>query len=120
MIYSKIGKSIKEKKVMDVGDDNFKKEVTESGIPVLVDFWATWCMPCKMIAPVVEALSAQYTGKLKVCKVNVDESPETTATYNIVSIPTLMLFVNGEVKEEIIGAVPRPQLEATIKPYISA
>ena len=105
---------------MDVSDDNFKKEVTESEIPVLVDFWATWCMPCKMIAPVVEALAQQYAGKLKVCKVNVDESPDITAAHNIVSIPTLMLFVKGEVKEEIIGAVPRPELEATIKPYIAS
>jgi thioredoxin 1 len=105
---------------MDVSDDNFKKEVMESDVPVLVDFWATWCMPCKMIAPVLDALAQQYTGKLKVCKINVDESPDVTAEYNIVSIPTLMLFSKGEVKEEIIGAVPRPELEARLRPYISA
>jgi thioredoxin 1 len=103
---------------MDVSDDNFKKEVVESEIPVLVDFWATWCMPCRMIAPILDALSQTYEGKLKVVKINVDESPDVTSEYNIVSIPTLMIFSKGEVKEEIIGAVPRPELEAKIKPYI--
>jgi thioredoxin 1 len=103
---------------MEVNDANFKKEVLQSDIPVLVDFWATWCMPCRMIAPIIDSLAQQYADKLKVCKLNVDDSPETTAGFNIVSIPTLMIFQNGEVKEEIVGAIPKPELETKIKPYI--
>ena len=103
---------------MDINDDNFKKEVMESELPVLVDFWAPWCMPCKMIAPILESVEIQHSGKLKVCKINVDESPEITAQYNIISIPTLMIFKNGEVQEEMVGALPRPELESKLKPYI--
>jgi thioredoxin 1 len=103
---------------MDVTDNTFKEEVMESELPVLVDFWAPWCMPCKMIAPILESIASLHSGKLKVCKINVDESPEVTAEYNIISIPTLMIFKNGEVQEEMVGALPQPELESKLKPYI--
>jgi len=79
----------------NVTDANFEQEVLKSDIPVLVDFWAEWCMPCKMVAPAVEAIAKEYEGRVKVCKLNVDEGPETSATYGVMSIPTLALLKNG-------------------------
>jgi len=101
-----------------VDDTNFKQEVLESDVPVLVDFWAEWCGPCRMVAPVVEELAGEYDGRLKVCKLNVDEAPVTASEYGIMSIPTLAIFKNGEVVERIIGAVPKPHIEEKIKPHI--
>ena len=101
-----------------VNDANFKQEALESSIPVLVDFWAPWCMPCHIVAPVVEEIAREYQGKLKVCKVNVDEAPDTASSYGIMSIPTLAIFKNGEVVDTILGAVPKNELEAAIKPHI--
>ena len=101
-----------------VDDTNFKQEVLESDIPVLVDFWAEWCGPCRMVTPTVEEIAEEYDGKLKVCKLNVDEAPATASEYGIMSIPTLAVFKNGEVVERIIGAVPKPQIEEKIKPHI--
>ena len=101
-----------------VNDANFRQEALESNIPVLVDFWAPWCMPCYMVAPVVEEIAREYQGKLKVCKVNVDEAPNTASSYDIMSIPTLAIFKNGEAVDKIIGAVPKTELEAAIKPHI--
>jgi thioredoxin 1 len=94
---------------------NFDTEVLDSTIPVLVDFWAEWCMPCKMIAPTVDQLAKDYAGKLKVCKVNVDQENELAAQHNIVSIPTLLLFKDGKVVRQKVGAVPKHELENLVK-----
>ena len=104
-----------EDKITDV---NFKQEVLESDIPVLVDFWAEWCGPCQMVAPIVTAIARGYKGKLKVCKLNVDEASKTAATYGIMSIPTLAIFKNGQVIDKIIGVVSKTELETAIKPHI--
>ena len=101
-----------------VDDTNFKQEVLESDIPVLVDFWAAWCMPCKMVVPVVEQIAEKYQGKLKVCKLNVDEAPETAREYGIMSIPTLAVFKDGKVVEKVAGAVAASRLESMIDPHI--
>lgn len=101
-----------------ITDANFKQEVLESKIPVLVDFWAVWCAPCLMVAPAVEEIAKKYQGKLKVCKLNLDEASKTASMYGIMSIPTLAIFKNGEVVDKIIGVVPESELESVIKPYI--
>ena len=101
-----------------VNDENFKQEVLESDIPTLVDFWADWCMPCRMVAPVVEEIAKEYQGKLKVCKLNVDEARNTASNYGIMSIPTLAIFKNGKVADKIVGALPKTELEKAIKPYL--
>lgn len=103
---------------IDANDKNFKQEVLESGLPVLVDFWAVWCGPCLMAAPAVEQIAKEYNGKLKVCKLNVDEAPKTASDYGIMSIPTLAIFKKGKVVDKIIGALPKSELEKTIKKYI--
>jgi len=99
-------------------DQNFKEEVLEAKMPVLVDFWADWCMPCRMIAPTVEEIAREYEGKLKVCKLNVDESPSTAARYGIMSIPTLIIFKEGRELERIVGVVPRSVIDEKLKLYI--
>lgn len=99
-------------------DQNFEEEVIKSDVPVLVDFWAEWCGPCRMVAPVVEQISKEYKGKLKVCKLNVDDSPKTASSYDIMSIPTLAIFKNGKVVDKIVGALPKAELETAIKPHI--
>lgn len=101
-------------KVMAFTDANFDREVLQSDIPVLVDFWATWCAPCKAIAPLVDAVADEYAGKIKVGKVNVDENPATPGKYGVRGIPTLILFKGGVVVDQIVGAVPKSQLEALI------
>ena len=101
-----------------ITDANFEQEVLKSDIPVLVDFWAPWCAPCLMVAPVVEELAKEYTGKLKVCKLNVDEAPNTASRYGVMSIPTLAVFKDGEVVDRIVGALPKSELETTIKQHI--
>jgi thioredoxin 1 len=98
-----------------VTDATFEQEVLESPIPALVDFWAAWCAPCRMLAPTVEALAAQYAGKVKVVKLNVDENPRTASAYRVMSIPTLLLFKGGQVVEMVVGAVPKPKLEAVLQ-----
>ena len=101
--------------VHDVGDASFQKEVLESKEPVLVDFWATWCGPCKAIGPLVEEMARSYKGKLKVVKFNVENDQGTPQRYGITSIPTLLFFKGGEVVHTVLGAVPRPKLEEAIK-----
>ena len=101
-----------------VNDANFKKVVLESELPCLVDFWAEWCMPCHMVAPVVEAIAKKYKDKLKVRKLNVDEAPKVSSKYGIMSIPTLAIFKNGEVVDKILGAVPESEIESAVKSHI--
>ena len=101
-----------------VDDTNFKQEVLESDIPVLVDFWAVWCAPCLMIAPAVEEIAKEYDGKLKVCKLNVDEAPRTSSEYGIMSIPTLAIFKDGNIVDKVIGVVPKTELVSKITPYV--
>lgn len=100
--------------VLTLGDNNFESDVLQSSQPVLVDFWATWCAPCKAIAPTIDALAADYAGKIKVGKVNVDENPGTPAKYGVRGIPTVILFKDGKVLDQVVGAVPKSQLEAMI------
>jgi thioredoxin 1 len=104
--------------VVDVSDQTFESEVIKSSLPVLLDLWAPWCGPCRMVAPVIESLEAKYDGKVKFCRLNVDENPQTAAKYRIMSIPTLMFFKNGEVADTVIGAVPervlQPKLDAIL------
>jgi len=95
--------------------ENFESEVLKSDIPVIIDFWAEWCVPCKMIGPVLAELSEDYKGKLKVAKVNVDEAGELASEYNVISIPTLMLFNKGELVKQQVGAVSKQVIEGMFK-----
>ena len=101
--------------VLQVTDDTFDTEVLKSETPVLVDFWASWCGPCRAIAPVVEELSEQYAGKIKVAKLNVDESPKTPGQYGIRAIPTLIMFKGGQVADQITGAVSKSHIEQALQ-----
>lgn len=93
-----------------VSSQNFETEVMKSNIPVLVDFWASWCAPCRMIAPVVEELAKEYNGKLKVAKLDVDANRDIASSFGVMSIPTLLIFNNGSVADQIVGAVPKTTL----------
>jgi thioredoxin 1 len=99
--------------------DNWQKEVVEAEVPVLVDFWAAWCAPCRMIAPAVEQVAANYAGRAKVGKLNVDEHPEVAATFNIRSIPTLLVFRNGQVVEQRVGALPGPMIAEMVEKQLT-
>ena len=102
----------------EVMDNMFDTEVLESNIPVVVDFWAPWCGPCKMVAPVMEELDTQYNGKVKFVKIDVDENPVTASTYRILSIPTVMVFKEGKVVETIVGFRPKSDFENSINKHI--
>ena len=102
-----------------VDDGSFETEVLQADTPVLVDFWAEWCGPCRMVAPVVELLASEYQGRLKVTKLNVDESPQTAGAYSIRSIPTLLLFKDGEVQEAAVGAQPKAALARLIDRHVA-
>ena len=101
-----------------VNDVNFKETVLESKLPCLVDFWAEWCMPCRMVAPAVEAIAKRYKDKLKVCKLNVDEAPKTSSEYGIMSIPTLAIFKGGKMVDTVVGVVPESELASKVDSYI--
>jgi thioredoxin 1 len=102
----------------EVTDNNFAAEVLEAGQPVLVDFWAPWCGPCRIIAPHLEELDSERDD-LTVVKMNVDENPQTAAKYGIMSIPTLILFKNGEVAKQVVGALPKSRLQAELEPALA-
>ncbi len=105
-------------KVLNVTTDNFDEEVMNSEQPVLVDFWAPWCGPCRMVGPVVEELAEQYFGRVKVGKLNVDEQQELAGRYKVMSIPTIMLFKDGDVVEKVVGARTREEFEKMIDKFI--
>ncbi|MBU0501249.1 MAG: thioredoxin TrxA [Gammaproteobacteria bacterium] len=100
--------------IVQLSDDSFETEVLKSNVPVLVDYWAEWCGPCKMIAPVLDEIAGDYDGKVKIAKLNIDDNPQTPPRYGIRGIPTLMLFKNGEVEATKVGAVSKSQLTAFI------
>ena len=104
--------------VAAVTTNNFENEVLKSNTPVLVDFWAAWCGPCRMVAPVIDQLAEQYSGKVKVVKLNVDENPVIAEKYQIMSIPTVYLFKNGSKAEELVGARPKQNFEEMINKHI--
>ena len=99
-------------------DSNFKKEVLEAKLPVVVDFWAVWCAPCKMITPVVEELAKEYSGKVKIGKLDVDSNPQSASAYGIMSIPSLIFFKNGKVMDQVTGALNRASLKQKIEENI--
>ncbi|MFH1855614.1 MAG: thioredoxin [Candidatus Omnitrophota bacterium] len=103
---------------MHLTDENFEEEVMKTDVPVLVDFWAEWCMPCKMIAPLLKEIAEEYRGKIKVCKVNVEEAPVTSAEHNVMSIPTLIIFKDGEEKQKTVGAVSKEKIISMFKSYL--
>jgi thioredoxin 1 len=103
------------KNLINVTDDSFQKEVLDSEAPTFVDFWASWCGPCRMIGPVFEELSNEYAGKVKFAKVNVDENPKTPSNYGVRGIPTLIMFKGGKAVDQIVGAAPKSQLDSAVK-----
>ncbi len=105
--------------VTDVTDNNFQAEVIECDVPVLVDFWAPWCGPCRRVSPVVEEIAAERGEELKVVKLNIDENQETAVAFNVMSIPTLMLFRHGAVAKTVIGAYPKRKIEEELEPALA-
>jgi thioredoxin 1 len=105
--------------VAEVTDTNFQAEVIEADVPVLVDFWAPWCGPCRMVAPVVEEIAQERGEALKVVKLNIDENQDTAMQFNVLSIPTIMVFRDGQVAKTVVGAYPKRKLEAELEPVLA-
>jgi thioredoxin 1 len=105
--------------INQVTDDNFRAEVLEADVPVLVDFWAPWCGPCRIVAPVLEQMADERDGDLKIVKLNVDENQQTAAAFEVLSIPTLILFKNGAPAKKVIGAYPKRKLELELEPVLA-
>ena len=106
--------------IIQVTDDSFEQEVLQAGVPVLVDYWADWCGPCKMISPILDEVAKEYAGKLKVCKLNIDENQSTPPKFGIRGIPTLMLFKDGQLAATKVGAMSKAQLTAFIDQQLAA
>jgi len=106
-------------KPVNITDDTFEQEVLQSDKPVIVDFWATWCGPCKMIAPILEEVAAEYAEKVKVVKLDVDANNKTAGKYNIMSIPSLLFFKGGEMVDQVVGAIPKAQLTARLEKVLA-
>lgn len=104
--------------IISITDVSFEEEVLKSDVPVLLDFWAVWCAPCKMIVPSLERIAKSFQGRLKVAKMNIDESPQTPSKFAVMSIPTLLLFKGGEVKETLVGALPQNKIEEAINKHL--
>ncbi len=104
---------------LNITDENFQTEVVDSDLPVLVDFWATWCGPCRMIAPSIEELAREYDGRVKVCKVDVDNAQQTAQGFGIRSIPTLLIFKDGKQADQLVGAVPKSAIEDKLKAVLA-
>jgi thioredoxin 1 len=109
---------VSDESLLNVTDENFEDEVIGSELPVLVDFWAVWCGPCRMVAPFVEQIAEEHKDRLKVAKLNVDENQGVPAKYGIMSIPTLLLFKDGELKETIVGALPKDKIVQSISKHL--
>lgn len=104
--------------LVHVTDTSFESDVLQSEIPALIDFWAAWCGPCKMIAPLLEELSDEYAGRIKVCKIDVDSNPETAAKFNVRGIPTLLMFKNGSIEATKVGALSKSQLVEFVDSFV--
>jgi thioredoxin 1 len=104
--------------ITQVSDDSFDSEVLKASLPVLIDFWAPWCGPCRAIAPIVDQLATEYAGKIKIVKMNVDDNPRTPANYGVRGIPNLILFKDGQVQQQIVGAVPKAHLVKAISAVV--
>jgi thioredoxin len=106
--------------IAEVTDNTFQAEVIESDVPVLVDFWAPWCGPCRMVAPVLEEIASEKGAALKIVKLNTDENQQTAMAYEVLSIPTLILFKHGQIAKKVVGAYPKRKLEAELEPALAA
>ena len=105
--------------IIQINADNWQTEVLNSATPVLVDFWAEWCGPCRAIAPMLEELATELSGKLKIAKVNVDEHPDLAGQFGVRSIPTLLILKNGQIQQQMVGALPKATLKAKLDPYLA-